>query len=282
MDARPAHEGSDDLGVQELLGGHLHDVLGEYDEIGEFARFQRAQIGFLIGGVGGVEGEAAEGFVAGHPLVVLPAALGPVVGILAGDGGVKALDGIDVLHGEVRAEGEARAAVEERAPRVGAVDALGAEAVELLVEEARERRRPHRDDPRRVLEATQTQDGDGIGVQSIPVPSIRKHSLTLYSPADLDSVSASEGDQMKVTYVLDPKYFDEWPQYRNEVRSWAKANGVELHSIEFVLTDKEDKKRDEEGAAPVSMATPDAVLDRFAEREAISDRLLDYGKRFTQ
>lgn len=122
---------------------------------------------------------------------------------------------------------------------------------------------------------------DGVDITPVYPPSIRKHSLTINSVEDLAHVEASKGDQMKLTYILDPSEFEEWPQYRKEVRDWAHTHGVTLHGVEFVLPETEQQKVARSGGGEmVAVSTPNSVIDRYAEREGISDELLNYGKEF--
>src|SRR5690606_29481597 len=85
------------LRVEDLRRGDGHDVGGEDGEVGPLARLEAAHLVLHEGGVGGVEGETAEGLLAREPLVRVPAAGRPALGVLAGDGGVEAEEGVDAL-----------------------------------------------------------------------------------------------------------------------------------------------------------------------------------------
>lgn len=135
----------------------------------------------------------------------------------------------------------------------------------------------------RVLSISRSEDQpDHFNIQSIFVPTIAKRKVTLHQMADLDALEVNARDQIKIVYVLKPSEFEEWPTYRNELRTWARSQRVDLHSIEFIMPDvSEDSPKAAEGdSGEAPTATPSTVLARYAAREKISDELLDYGRGF--
>src|SRR5206468_9291016 len=92
-----------DLGNEYLVA--RDDVLGEHDDVGLFADFQRAEVALLPGRERVPRREGAHRLLARHALLGLPA----VVVIRAWatrDGGVDAVERIRTLHGKVRAAGD--------------------------------------------------------------------------------------------------------------------------------------------------------------------------------
>ncbi len=112
----------------DVVRRHLEQVLVDDDEVGQLAGFERAEAVFAVPGVGGVEREAAERLFQRHRLVRVPAGHWLALRILARDGGVQAEERVRCFDREVRAAGDTRTLVQEGAPRISALDALGADA----------------------------------------------------------------------------------------------------------------------------------------------------------
>ena len=91
----------------------------EDHEVGALAGLDAAHLVLHERGVGGVEGEPAEGLGARERLVPVPPAGRGVGGVLARDGGVEPEERVDALDGEVAPQREPRARVHEPAPGVG-------------------------------------------------------------------------------------------------------------------------------------------------------------------
>ena len=74
---------------ENLRCGHLHDVAVEHDEVGVFARSERAQLLLLKRGVCGPDRHRAKRLVASHDLIRIPSAGGQIRWILSRDRGMK-------------------------------------------------------------------------------------------------------------------------------------------------------------------------------------------------
>src|SRR4029077_19118293 len=109
VDGAAADDGHYDGGFGVLRGRNFGQVVGEDDEVGEFASFQFALFAFHEFGVSGAGGVRTDAIVEGDFFLWLPAARGAAVGKFARDASVEAAEGAYHFDVIVGAEGEARA-----------------------------------------------------------------------------------------------------------------------------------------------------------------------------
>src|SRR5260370_20390979 len=122
------HEGQQGNNIPDSRFGTGENVVRQDDEVRALAGLERAEVRLLPRRPRVPRGEGAHGLGARHPLLGLPARV-RTLARPPRDRRVDAGDGARVFPREVRAAGDARARAEQRAPRVRAAQALGAEAL---------------------------------------------------------------------------------------------------------------------------------------------------------
>lgn len=108
-------------------------------------------------------------------------------------------------------------------------------------------------------------------------PAFRRLSLLISSPAELQKVVVSEGDQVKVRVRMTRAQFVDWEKTKRAVVGWCKEGGIELCGLEV--------ERVEEAAPKIkprssSVAlSPAQVLDAWAAKQNLAKPLLEEGHR---
>ena len=111
-------------------------------------------------------------------------------------------------------------------------------------------------------------------------PTLRRWSLKIHSPQELQDVEVKEGDQCKVFLELDRSEYGDWNQYKKEVMEWAAGRKVEVVGLELVAKAEKPSIRPNIRATTTTHQTPQQVLASHCERKGIQNGLRETGQKF--
>ena len=109
----------------------------------------------------------------------------------------------------------------------------------------------------------------------IKLKTIQKLVLRIADPADLNNVSVSKSDQVRVVCTIDISDLDRWPSWQDMINSWAALHGVILASVEPDIIGT--YLADENAETPTNDNDPAYILRLFADAEEIDDRMFEAG-----
>ena len=117
---------------------------------------------------------------------------------------------------------------------------------------------------------------DPLGAEEdLEYPCLKKWSLKIKDPIDLEGVDFSEGDQVKITIELHPTYFPDWPSLKKEIKDYCDEEGVQLFGLEMIpekpTTGRVKRKKLTNMHKPKG-EEPEKVLGRFVEKEELDGR----------
>jgi hypothetical protein len=117
---------------------------------------------------------------------------------------------------------------------------------------------------------------DPLGAEEdLEYPCLKKWSLKIKDPIDLEEVDFSEGDQVKITIELHPTYFPDWPSLKKEIKDYCDKEGVQLFGLEMIpekpTTGRVKRKKLTNIHKPKG-EEPEKVLGRFVEKEELDGR----------
>ena len=104
---------------------------------------------------------------------------------------------------------------------------------------------------------------------------LRKWSLKIKDPIDLEEIDFDEGDQAKITLELHPTYFPDWLEIKKEVRVFCEKEGVQLFGLEMIPEKKTKgrvKRKKLTNMHKEKTEEPGTVLGRFVEKEELDGR----------
>lgn len=117
---------------------------------------------------------------------------------------------------------------------------------------------------------------DTLGEEiDLEYPCLKKWSLKIKDPIDLEGVDFSEGDQVKITIELHPTYFPDWPSLKKEIKDYCDKEGMQLFGLEMIPekpnTGRVKRKKLTNMHKPKG-EEPAKVLGRFVEKEELDGR----------
>lgn len=115
-------------------------------------------------------------------------------------------------------------------------------------------------------------DGSTLEIKrEIPIQTIRKVVISIRSVEDLDRVSVSNGDQVRISVALPASDIDGWGRMEGKIAEWARSANITL-----VGTEVQVGIGDSRGMA--SLQDPQLLLRQFGECEGISEELMLLGE----
>lgn len=109
--------------------------------------------------------------------------------------------------------------------------------------------------------------------KSIPTPFIKRHTLTVSNPKELESFELHKNDQIKVRLALNNTL--DWDKYKEQINKFCAAKGVDLHGIEFYKENKEVISVEE---SKLKHMTPLQILEQYCVSSSVSEDLTKFGK----
>jgi hypothetical protein len=107
-------------------------------------------------------------------------------------------------------------------------------------------------------------------VLEIPLSPPRKIMADIRDVADLATLTARHGDQIKIRFNCPPSAIERWGETEQQIIAWATEHGVMVAGTEVIVGARVPDGLDLE-------QTPEAILRGFAEREGLSEELLRTG-----
>lgn len=109
----------------------------------------------------------------------------------------------------------------------------------------------------------------------VPIRTLRKCVATVRKPEDLETLSLSKGDRLRVRLQVTPEDIGYWPLLQTQIQEWAAERGVTVNAMEAILPMEERN-----GAHFVNHATsPRQILTEFAKAEGLSKTTLAIGEK---
>lgn len=109
-------------------------------------------------------------------------------------------------------------------------------------------------------------------VESIPVPSVRKHQIVLTDLSQIEQIEVSARDQVQIKVELSSGNVRNWPAIRGSLEEWAQQRGVEIRGLSSSLSIERDATRLE------TLNDPREILSRFVQYEGVDPKLHLVGK----
>ncbi len=116
-------------------------------------------------------------------------------------------------------------------------------------------------------------DLDTGETESIPVPTLKKHTLTISNPSDLEHVNWSENDQVKVRLSLPVDQMGLLDSYKERIQAICQKDGVKLSGLELMRPT--DTPYKDEQAPKLSNGD---IFDSFCKKEQLSQALINKGR----
>lgn len=107
------------------------------------------------------------------------------------------------------------------------------------------------------------------------VATIQKLVLDISSVEELQKIKVRKYAQVKIRFQIDATQIAAWPVEREAITSWALHKNIVLHSIEpsIILGERNVTKH------VVLANNPVNILDDFATKEALGEKILEIGQR---
>lgn len=112
---------------------------------------------------------------------------------------------------------------------------------------------------------------------SVPMNTIKRLSVHISNPKELEDLDLKEDDQMKVTLILDRADFSLWHDYKLEVEEFCLEHGVELHDLKLKKKEIKSRTKLKSGKKNFKTLTPDEVIRQFARAEGLGKDYLKAG-----
>jgi len=115
------------------------------------------------------------------------------------------------------------------------------------------------------------EDGDDYDLE---YPCLKKWSIKIKDPIDLEEIDFQEGDQVKITIELHPTYFPDWPAIKKEVKSYCQKEGVQLFGLKMIPEKIKvgRVRRAQKSGNKKKIESPDIILGRFIDNENLDSR----------
>jgi hypothetical protein len=107
-------------------------------------------------------------------------------------------------------------------------------------------------------------------VLELPLTPPRKIMADIRDVADLATLSARHGDQIKIRFNCPPSQIEHWGETEQQIIQWANEHGVTVAGTEIIVGARTPDSLDLE-------QTPEAILKGFGEREGLTPELLQVG-----
>jgi hypothetical protein len=113
-------------------------------------------------------------------------------------------------------------------------------------------------------------DADYNLILELPLTPPRKIMADIRDVADLATLSARHGDQIKIRFACPPSQIEHWGETEQQIIAWANEHGVTVAGTEIIVGARTPDSVDPE-------QTPEAILRGFGEREGLTPELLQVG-----
>lgn len=122
-------------------------------------------------------------------------------------------------------------------------------------------------------------DHDGKKLTSLPIASIRKHSLNFLGPESCDHFPEDvvKGDQVKAKVLLNRKDIYLWPKLRSQIFDLAAEREASVESLSVECLDSALVPGTRGTASPLELSASE-VLDKYCEDNSIEDDLRAHGQ----
>lgn len=122
-------------------------------------------------------------------------------------------------------------------------------------------------------------DGKRINMK---LKTLRKHTVTIEHPDDLEKLDADEGDQIKVHLSLPKAELVNWQSHKRAVMDLCEKRGLMVADVRLE-TKVDDVEASEDVVQPQQpMAGPSDVLRRFCSQRGVPQEYLDAGLHFVE
>jgi len=127
-------------------------------------------------------------------------------------------------------------------------------------------------------------DFDTLNFTEVTMDSLQKLSITINEPEQLADYEMYEGDQLKVTVVLEASELSNWSEYKEEIKKACKENNLVLRDLK--MKKKETLSRIERAAGQKSnkfaQMSPTEIIKKFSALEKLDPEIEKEGLELLQ